>query len=692
MRIPYGRSNFAAIRAHRFFYADKTTFLPQLESFEAGYGYLLFLRPRRIGKSLLVSMMEHYYDLARKEQFDDLFGGLWIHEHPTPERNLHLALTLDFSPVTTDAGPEVMRRSFTNAVKNGLRPFFMRYRARFPDLARLDARLDTYDDAADLIGTLLSIAAGLDHKLYLFIDEYDNFANRLLADGEQALHESIVRGTGFVRSFYAALKAGTGAGGLARMFITGVSPILLDDLSSGFNIIKPVSLQARFNTMAGFTRADVERATGELLADMPALRADPRIGDQAQLLSMLERYYNGYRFSKDAAERVFNSDLVLYFLAEIENHGRYPEQMLDLNVRTDYGRLQRIATLSGAAGAELRDLLSAILTEERVSSPIVEQFGVRNMHGREQLVSLFYYMGMLTFAPPSPGQAVPDLVVPNRVMRELQWEFLALSVKDQERVWIDTLDLEKALTAMASAGDIAPLLALFREQVVGRLGNKDLRQFNEKVLKLMLLAYISQSRTFRILSEKEFSRGYCDLFLGLSPDVPSGRYAWMLEVKYLKTEATAAEIKRAIAQAHEQLDRYLSDKDLVPLLTLGNVGSASPSGALGNVGSASPSGALGNVGSASPSGALGNVGSASSGDAPGKEIKAGALVFVGAKEVLFRAWPPDSEKALDRAAKKPRSAAKKTGSVPRSAAKKTGSISKKPRSAAKKPRSAAKER
>ncbi len=238
---------------------------------------------------------------------------------------------------------------------------------------------------------------------------------------------------------------------MARMFITGVLPILLDDLSSGFNIIKPISLQSRWNTLAGFTHADVERAVDELLTDLPELRKDPRIGDREQLLAQLELHYDGYRFAEDAPERVFNSDLVLYFLAEIENHGRYPEQMLDLNMRSDYGRLQRIATLSGAAGAELRELLLAILTEEKISSRVVEQFGSRSMHSREQLISLFYYMGMLTFGPPSPGLSAPDLVVPNRVMRELQWEYLALSVKDQERVWIDTLDLEKALSAKKAA-------------------------------------------------------------------------------------------------------------------------------------------------------------------------------------------------------------------------------------------------
>jgi len=327
---------------------------------------------------------------------------------------------------------------------------------------------------------LLRILAGSGQELYLFIDEYDNFANRLLADGEQALYDTIVGGTGFVRSFYAALKTGTGTGALARMFITGVSPILLDDLSSGFNIISHISVLPRFSAMAGFTHADVERAIDEFLVGREDLRRDPRIGDRQRLLAVLEHNYDGYRFAKDATERVFNSDMVLYFLREIVSYGRYPEQMLDLNVRTDYGRLLRLSTLSGSAGSDLRALLESMLTEEKITSRLVEQFGSRSMYSREQLISLFYYMGMLTFGPPRPGLSAPELVIPNRVIRELQWEFLALSVKDRERVWIDTMDLEKALSSMAMKGDIAPLLSQFREQVVKRLGSKDLRQFNEK--------------------------------------------------------------------------------------------------------------------------------------------------------------------------------------------------------------------
>lgn len=602
MKIPYGISNFAALRQGQYFYIDKTSYIPRLEPDELNASYILFLRPRRFGKSTLLSMLEHYYDLNRKDQFDELFKGLWIHQNPTPERNKYLVLSFDFSKVSTDGGLDTLRQTFARSVQAAISSFLIRYRDTVPDLWRFAEKLINYSEPASAISQLLAIASGLDQKIYVFIDEYDNFANRLLSGGHQDLYESIVGATGFVRTFYASLKAGTTTGALAHMLITGVSPILLDDLSSGFNIIRHVSQRRKLNALAGFTRTEVEYAIDSYLAGKPSLRRDPRLFDREGLLQVLEQYYDGYRFSLDADERVFNSDLVLYFLSEMVESGRFPAQMLDMNVRTDYARLQRIATLAGAAGKETRTLLETILSEGGVESDLVEQFGASTMYTRAPLISLFYYMGMLTFGTQKLDSPLPFLVVPNRVIRELQWEYIALALKDQEQIWLDDADLSQALKAMANRGDIEPLLLLFKEQVVARIGNKDLRQFNEKVLKLMLMAYISQSRVFKVLSEKEFSGGYCDLFLGLTGEIPLSRYAWMLELKYLKTEAKKAEIEAAFEQAMGQLDRYGSDQTLVPLLTLG------------------------------------------------KELKAGVLVFVGAKDVLFRPWP--REAVVPKAAKK----------------------------------------
>ncbi|HSN97164.1 MAG TPA: AAA family ATPase, partial [Candidatus Nanopelagicales bacterium] len=368
MKIPYGRSNFAEIRRRGFFYVDKTPFLPVLERDESGYGYLIFLRPRRMGKSLFLSLLEHYYDIARAKEFDELFSGLWVHENPTPERGSYLVLTFDFSQVSVDGGLDSIREGFFEAAKGSVRTFLSRYRERIQGLGMLQERLEEYKNATSMLIDLQSVISLTRDKLYVLIDEYDNFVNRLLSAGVQDMYETIVQRTGFVRTFYATLKAGTASGAVGRIFITGVSPLLLDDLSSGFNIATNASQDRDLNALAGFTRADVEQALNEFFAARPELSGQPEFADRGRLLEVLEANYDGYRFSPEARERVFNSDMVLYFLGEIARKRGYPTDLLDLNVRTDYSALQRIGALTGTARAARRTHLEAILADGGIQS------------------------------------------------------------------------------------------------------------------------------------------------------------------------------------------------------------------------------------------------------------------------------------------------------------------------------------
>jgi hypothetical protein len=603
MKIPYGISNFGQIRAEGFFYADKTPFLPVLE---AGYQHLVFLRPRRFGKSTLVSLLEHYYDLGKRDRFDALFKGLWIHEQPTQERNRYLVLTLDFSRVATDAGPDVLRRTFFEAVRSPVRTFLLRYRAFLPPLGDIYDTLDQFQDAEALIGTVLDVVAATPHEIYVIIDEYDHFANRLLAGGSEDVYDAIVKKTGFVRTFYATLKSGTTSGAVGRMFITGVSPLLLDDLSSGFNIAAHGSLDVGLSALAGFTRQDTERALDEFLTARPELETIPGLSDRSELLRVLEEYYNGYRFSSRTSERVFNSDMVLYFLSRIDRSREYPDTMLDRNVRTDYSHLQRIGTLSGADAASRRSLLQTILSEGHIRSEIVEQFGVKSLASHAPFLSLLYYLGMLTLGT-SPRSALGyDLEIPNRVIRELQWEHLALMLEEEAKVTIHVDDLRAALAAMAVEGEIAPFLDLFHKEVIQAFSNRDLRGLDEKTIKLLLMTYASLGRAFYPLSEKEFAQGYGDLFLGASRNVAGARYSWLLELKYLKTGAKPAQIEAAFAEAEAQVTRYASDPSLLPIL-------------------------------------LGD-----------RALKAGMLVFVGAKKVLFRPWDSAPVKRGKKAGRRPR--------------------------------------
>ena len=604
MKIPYGISDFGQIRGEGFFYADKTPFLPVLE---AGYRHVVFLRPRRFGKSTLVSTLEHYYDLGKRDRFDELFQGLWVHEHPTDERSRYLVLSLDFSSVATDRGQDALRGTFNDAVRSRVAMFLLRYRERVPVLADLYARLDDHPDAEGLIVWVLNLVAATPYKIYLLVDEYDHFANRLLSSGDGTLYDAIVKKTGFVRTFYAALKSGTTTGAVARMFVTGVSPLMLDDLSSGFNIAKHASMSPRLATLAGFTRADMERAVDEFLVARPALTTLPGLGlgDKGALLNLLEEHYNGYRFAEDAEERVFNSDMVLYFLSELDDRERPPDTMLDRNVRTEYGHLQRIGTLTGANMAERRGLLQTIVGEGHIRSEIIEQFGFANLASHKHFLSLLYFLGMLTLGKAPRDPVGYDLEIPNRVIRELQWEHLALLLRDDAQVNINVDDLEAALGAMAVQGEIAPFLDLFHKQVLQAFSNRDMRGLDEKTIKLLLMTYASLGRAFYPLSEKEFAQGYGDLFLGASRDVAGAKYSWLLELKYLKTGAKPAQIEAAFAEAEAQVVRYASDQALLPIL-------------------------------------LGE-----------RALKAGMLVFVGAKKVLYRPWEPGAKQAPAKRGKKP---------------------------------------
>jgi hypothetical protein len=298
MKIAYGNADFATIRKSGAFYVDKTPFLPMLESFEFGSQNILFLRPRRFGKSSLISMMEHYYDIHLSDQVDELFQGLWIHEHPTPEKSKYMVLHLDFSQLSAHEDEDVLRANFLDAVKISLVSLFQRYASRIPMIDRVVQRLDSYTDPAALIGNVLGTIASTKDSLYVMIDEYDTLAISLLSAEQKDVYSKVTDKMGFVRAFYRTLKAGTQTGAIARVFITGGTPILLDDILTGFNVATNISNDRHFNTLAGFTEADVVRAVDELLQDNPTVLSIPEIGDRQKLLHMLEEFFDGYRFAR----------------------------------------------------------------------------------------------------------------------------------------------------------------------------------------------------------------------------------------------------------------------------------------------------------------------------------------------------------------------------------------------------------
>ncbi|HMY22088.1 MAG TPA: AAA family ATPase, partial [Polyangium sp.] len=336
MKIPYGTADFADIRRGGNFYVDKTVYLPLLE--RADLRHVVFLRPRRMGKSSLISMLAHYYDLARADEFDALFSGLWVHEHPTAEKNAHVVLHLNLGSVrgTTEAA---VQHGFVIAMREAVKALLPRYFAHGSVFTQLYERVGSLSFPVDILFEMVSAARTIKQRLYVLIDEYDTFANGLISAGSRDVYESVTDHTGFVREFYSALKAAGETGGMSRLFITGVSPMLLDDLYTGFNISTNITTLPQYHALAGFTHADVERGLDELLLSEPELANDERIGRRTELMRTLERYFDGYRFSPEAEERIFNSDMVLYFFAQMQRKRAYPSVMLDPNARTDYKKL-----------------------------------------------------------------------------------------------------------------------------------------------------------------------------------------------------------------------------------------------------------------------------------------------------------------------------------------------------------------
>ncbi len=557
MRLPYGKSDFAEIRRGGYVFADKTGFIPALESAEKGRHYLVFLRPRRMGKTLLVSMLEHYYDLLAAPSFDELFGGLAIASAPTPERGRYAVLRLEMTGLPTTGGVDELRAAFYDRLHNKIKQFLDRYRAILPEVvAGFDEGRST-DFPASLMDRFLQAMRRSPHPLYLIVDEYDNFTNDLIARGDHGTYRALVHASGFVREFYKTVKEATALGILPRIFMTGVSPVTLDDLTSGFNITKNISLHQDFNAFAGFTAEDIRYLVKGVLTE-GGYSLDP-----AAVEDDLRLYYNGYLFSSDATERLFNPDMALHFLTELRPPSRYPKDLLDINVRTDYGRIQRLLfTPEGAVRQAVVASFQSVITEGWIDAEPASSFPLDRAHEGGYFVSLLYYMGLLTH---QWDQGWLRLGIPNYAIRLLYWEAIQKLLYDTERVDLENADVRTAQRAMAMQGEMAPFLELVFSRVLRKLSNRDLIRLDEKTMKVVLLSYLSLSEVFFAWSEVELAFGYSDLVLVPSRSYPAAQIGFVIELKYLKSGAAESEVTARLDEADAQLKRYLSDPRLAAI-------------------------------------------------------------------------------------------------------------------------------
>ncbi len=407
LKIAYGEASFDNLRSQGADYIDKTMFIPLMEP----HTKFFFIRPRRFGKSLWISVLQAYYDIAKSDKFDKLFDGLYIQKNQTEYKSSYLILKFDFSGINTE-NEESLKKSFSHRVENeGLR-FLQTYQnlLNVKDIDKYEERWKQFLPGEIILDIKKQVSLH-NQKVYVFIDEYDHFANKLASEGREGFIRKFLSNTGFVRDFYEQLKIASGEGVIERFFITGVSPIMLDELSSGFNITSDMTVDPRFNEMLGFSQEEVKGLLDKV--------DDARYADKSkeEVLQDMIHYYNGYRFYDEAEKTLFNSDMVLYFL-EFFNRRGYPKDLLDENVKTDYNKLRGL--IIGTSGKEkLQSIIEEINLNSTMRLTLVKRFQFEQRFSDNELKSLLFYLGLLTFSD-RPNQ----FQIPNYVIHTLYWEYL----------------------------------------------------------------------------------------------------------------------------------------------------------------------------------------------------------------------------------------------------------------------------
>jgi len=555
-KLPYGVSDFEMLREENYYYVDKTEFIREIENTSR---YLFFIRPRRFGKSLWLSLMENYYDIYKKESFKEIFKGTHIHQNPTEERNKYSILSFNFSTVNSDI--KEVESSFNNTIKLSCLEFIKKYKDILED--RDEEMYETIKDmtvAPEILKYLISFAKNKG-KIYLLIDEYDNFTNTIISSAGQEKYLAITHGEGFYRHFFNVVKAGTTGGPISKLFITGVSPVTMDDVTSGFNIGRNITTIPAFNKMVGFTEEEV-------LEMLSYYREYNLIHEPADnMIKIMKHWYNNYLFSEDEDTKIYNSNMVLYFISEYISRKKLPADMLDHNMKTDYKKLKYLVLTDFHGRLRVNgnfEKLKIILQEGEIKSNLTTSFPAEKIIEPENFISLFYYLGLLTIKSEYRGKLL--LAIPNETIRQLYYEYIREGYGDTDVFNIDLFKLGNLFDKMAYDGEWEDLILYLSEEMAKQTSLRDYIE-GEKSLQTFLRVYLNVSNYYITKSESEANRGFCDILLfprlHSFPDIP---YSYMFEIKYIKKkDFTKKLLKKKIEEAKEELDKYGKDEGVKKL-------------------------------------------------------------------------------------------------------------------------------
>ena len=519
-QVPYGVADFATVIEQNLYYVDKTMFIPELEKQPRN---LFFIRPRRFGKSIFLSMLYSYYDCAQSHKFQSLFGNLWIGQHPTPLQGKYQVLFLDFSQITGNI--DKLETKFNSYLSINLDAFVRQYSEYYQ--AEMEEIL-AQEDFEEKMELIFKAAKAHQYHLYLIIDEYDNFTNVILNERGEKVYHAITHADGFYRDVFKKFK-----GNFERIFMMGVSPVTLDDVTSGFNIGWNISIKPEFDEMLGFSTTDVV----EMFTYYKEHGSIPADSDIDAIVNDMKPWYDNYCFAKQALKkktRMFNCDMVLYYLRNYMDAGCPPEEMIDPNTRTDYGKMKKLLQFDKLDG-ERKGIIRKIAEEEQIVTQLYESFSAYQIPKAEIFPSLLFYYGMLTIKGTRGSKLI--LGIPNNNVRKQYYGYL--EEEYQAKAYVDVNQLTDYYYDMAYDGKWEEGLRFMADAYAKVSSVRDGIEA-ERNLQGFFMAYLNLNNYYVTAPELELNHGYCDFFL--LPDLThyASQHSYILELKVLSKKDFSA--------------------------------------------------------------------------------------------------------------------------------------------------------
>ena len=547
-RIPYGMQNFEDVIKEDCYYVDKTPFIEQIEESNK---YFFFIRPRRFGKTLTLSMLENYYDINKKDKFEEIFGKLYIGQNPTPEHNTYLIIHLNFAEVA--AGLDDYKDGLDNHCRLVFNFFCDIYAHILPTGTK--EGLQQEPDAVSKLRFLCQKCQEVGKKIYLFIDEYDNFTNMILAHEEHLMrYRNQTHGEGYLRQFFNTIKGAAG-NTLGRVFVTGVSPVTMDDLTSGFNIGTNYSLSSDFNEMTGFTEEEVREMLDYYGSVLPFNHTTD------ELIKVMKPWYDNYCFAVKSYGKttMYNSVMVLNFISNyIDNEYDIPDSMVETNIRIDYDKM-RMLIRHDKEFAHDASIIQQLVTQGFVIGTLNENFPAERINDPDNFLSLLFYFGMVTIDGTYKGET--KFIIPNEVVRDQMYTYLLDTYKENDLVY-DRYSKGKLESKLAYDGQFKPYFEYIADCLKKYSSQRD-KQKGEAFVHGFTLAMTSQNKFYRPISELDNDGGYADIFLSPLCDIYKDMVdSYIIELKYSKSQTTDEQVKKLFEEASAQISRY-ADSDMV---------------------------------------------------------------------------------------------------------------------------------